>query len=665
MSEISIRHNPRPSFKAAVFLLLLLSTLFSLWWINRAIHSSPNLLTNPDFEARLSGWEVFEAGGTAEPKPAIDDAGNTVLAMRVPYSDTETWVAAKKRIDGDIIPLQGYNLTVNYRLPHQGQSPARVVLRVAQLDQAGDLVRQDEISDPNPLATRLDDNGELTWSTLKHSFVTDRQTRAVEIYIALVGHQATVVEVDHLAFAPVSDTTWPGQARTGLAILFINLLLGGAISYARRVDFAAHPFLRRAGKWGAIVAVNVIVFFVLAELVALGIYFFRDGVLFYTHKRNYQPIGVAEENRQSGNELPDNLTSRRFHPFFGFVVKPGIDERFNNYGFISPYDYPYVKNDENEFIIAVFGGSVAEIFSQNENRERFIQNLKQNDFFKSKEIIILNFAAGAYKQPQQLMVLSYFLSIGQEFDMVINIDGFNEASMSYINYQDGVDVSMPVSYIMLPLVNLTNQTTPSPKTIETLARINRDRARLNNLARTINGNYLASVNFILEQYHTFIHNRYSQELATLEQVEPDTFSSLIYVNPADNPMDEATVFERIAQNWANSSIIMNQILTGRGIPYFHFLQPNQYYSQKIFSQEEARIALNPNQISKAGVEKVYPRMVEKFDTLRQGGVNFHSGLDIFNDETEAVYGDDCCHYNSLGNKILADFIARAILEEQP
>ncbi len=659
MQLISTPH--RIASKIALLLLIGVGLLILWWWINRTIYTSPNLLPNPDFEAELSGWEIFKAEGTVDLRPAVDDANHTVLAMSIPRSDLETWVAIKTKID-DIVPLQGYSLTTNYRLPHQGRSSAKVVLRVVQFDQAGQLITQDEISDPNPLVTTLDDKGQPAWSSLTHSFVVDERAETIEIYIALFGNQATVVEIDQPTFVLETNSSWLNKVGAGIIVLLIFLFLVVLANYARRWDFARSS-TKLAQKWAAVVVVNLVVFLILAELMALGIYFFREGGLFYTRQKKYELIGVIAETEEASNELSDNLTSRRFHPFFGFVVKPGIDRRFNNYGFISPYDYPYLKKSENEYLIGIFGGSVAEIFSQNENRDRFIQKLKRNDFFKDKEIVILNFAAGAYKQPQQLLVLNYFLSIGQDFDMVINIDGFNEASMSYINYQDGVDISMPVSYIMLPLANLTNQTTPSPKTIESLAKINRYRTSLNNLAQKINNNHIAFVGFILEQYYAFLLNKYRAELATLEQIKSDTFTSLIHINPGEQKLDEDILFERIAQNWANSSIIMNDVLTRRGISYFHFLQPNQYYSKKRFTDEEARIALNPDQISKVGVEKIYPILAEKAATLRENGVNFYSGLDIFDDELEAVYGDDCCHYNALGNEILANFIARTILEE--
>ncbi len=649
-----------PNSSKISFLVLISAALLlaGLWWVDQAGQNRTNLLVNPDFEEGLVGWEPVEAGDSLALKPAVDDPGNTVLAMSIPSSDDQSWVAVKHRLD-HLTPDQPYRLTVNYRLPHEGQTLAKVILRVVQLDQAGNPIEQDEISDPNLLSTGLDDDQRLAWSSLTHRLVPHRQTAVVEIYIALFGRQATQIELDYLALEAEEQPGWIRVARVGLILLLITLLLGTAIGYLRQSESAAARLVR---KWGTVAAVNIIIFLILAELAGLGIYFGRNGSLFYTHKKQYELIGAGEEKVQPANDLAENLTARRFHPFFGFVVQPGADERFNNYGFISPYDYPYLKSSDEQFIIGVFGGSVAQIFTEEETRTKFIQSLKNDPFFEEKEIVVLNFAAGAYKQPQQLIVLSYFLSIGQQFDMVINIDGFNEVAMSYINYQNGVDTSMPVSFIMLPLMNLTNRTTPSPETIESLARINTLRARLNRLARTLDNNQSAFINFILEQYYAFTLERYRAELAALEQAKSNVATSLIYVNPVEKKLDETSLFENVAQTWANASIMMSQISDSQAIPYFHFLQPNQYYSGKEFSQEEAKIAINPNQVYRTGAEKGYPFLVEQADTLTQNGVNFHNGLDIYNNETAAVYGDDCCHYNELGNQILAEFIAGTILK---
>ena len=128
----------------------------------------------------------------------------------------------------------------------------------------------------------------------------------------------------------------------------------------------------------------------------------------------------------------------------------------NNFGFASTHNYPFMKTSPNQFVIGMFGGSVGAWFCQ-VGAHRLVEDLKANTFFKAREIVPLCLSHEGYKQPQQLLVLSYFLSIGQTFDLVLNIDGFNEVTLSSFNNQRGLDISMPSAMHLDPLVNLVTR----------------------------------------------------------------------------------------------------------------------------------------------------------------------------------------------------------------
>ena len=89
--------------------------------------------------------------------------------------------------------------------------------------------------------------------------------------------------------------------------------------------------------------------------------------------------------------------------------------------------------------------------------ERLLADLRQHEFFKARTLVPLCMAHEGYKQPQQLLVLAYFLSIGQPFDLVINIDGFNEVALSPLNNQQNLDISMPSASHLIPLDQLDRQ----------------------------------------------------------------------------------------------------------------------------------------------------------------------------------------------------------------
>jgi hypothetical protein len=110
-------------------------------------------------------------------------------------------------------------------------------------------------------------------------------------------------------------------------------------------------------------------------------------------------------------------------------------------------------------------------------------------------------------------------------------------------------------------------------------------------------------------------------------------------------------------------MLMNALLEARGVPYFDFLQPNQYYSQKTFSPEEAKLALTDETPFKRGVENGYPALERELASRApaNGRLKLANATRIFDNEPAPIYADNCCHYNARGNEMLADFIAATIL----
>jgi len=250
--------------------------------------------------------------------------------------------------------------------------------------------------------------------------------------------------------------------------------------------------------------------------------------------------------------------------------------------------------------------------------------------------------------------------------MVINIDGFNEVAFGYRNYQRHVDVSMPQINIMEGLINLSDQTTLTPEKLNSLARINQYKTKLNELAAAINDTQVASLSLVLEQYYTVVLHKYEEELHRFNELDTNlSQTSLLFIKPDETVLEDSALFGNIAETWAKSSIMMSQTLHDSNIAYYHFLQPNQHYSNKIFSEEEATRALERDQPYYSTLVGLgYPALVDKIDMLKENKVNSYNGIPIFDDKSEIVYIDNCCHYNQLGNEILADFIANSILESE-
>src|SRR5256885_10585994 len=96
---------------------------------------------------------------------------------------------------------------------------------------------------------------------------------------------------------------------------------------------------------------------------------------------------------------------------------------------------------------------------------------------------------------------------------------------------------------------------------------------------------------------------------------------------------------------------MNDLLAARKIPYFEFIQPNQYYpTNRQFSADEKKIAFDEKSQYKEGTIKGYPKLLAKVSSLQARGVKVFNAVNLFDETRDPVYSDVCCHYNDVGNR---------------
>jgi len=437
------------------------------------------------------------------------------------------------------------------------------------------------------------------------------------------------------------------------------------------------PVIKQVKPWVTVGLVNLVLLFVLTEAVLfLLIWITEKRIIYFSPKRvgNHPESFVLTKLSQKKSNNESILV--RFHPFFGYVLKPGVYNhensglKVNNYGFFSPYNYPYTKTHSNQVIIGIFGGSVASDFSVNETIDpshprTLIQKLQSLPQFKNKEIIVLNFANGGYKQPQQLLILSYFLSIGQEFDLVINIDGFNELALSSLNNQAKLDFSMPSFQHFQPLTSLVNADLSA---IVSIGDIIKNKQKLTQVNQQLNQCKLAFCYGINQLRIKHLSKTYQQQVSDFDQRQIQKKStaghsekSLIALSKTSEALANTVAVNQAVNNWFESSLMMSHLLSMRQIPYFHVIQPNQHYpTERIFpSAEKQMIQESPYH---QDARKSYPVLISKAEQMQKYGINLFNAVKILDETSETVYRDSCCHYNQLGQDILTDYVAQSIIK---
>ncbi len=418
--------------------------------------------------------------------------------------------------------------------------------------------------------------------------------------------------------------------------------------------------MKRTLRITTILLCNLILLALLVEAVGLVVFYRAEGTLFYTRPTEMAPAEMEDPGDQVWSEY-------RFQPYWGFSTKPNrkrVKGKYtNNYGFRFEVDYPLARQDHRQVIIGVFGGSVGAQFTVF-GGDRFKEVLSADQRFAGRDLVLLNFAGGGYKQPQQLQILAYFLSQGQHFDLVLNIDGFNEVALSPFNRGSGIALAMPSSLHMLPLINLLDHSTLTTERLLSLYRIHRLKDRQRAVSVRLQDTHSAGLHLVLNVWNKNLQARYSWEVNRFQSLETDgTATSLMGIAALEKQVtDPDTMFECLSTGWAESSLLMHQLLSARGIPYLHFLQPNQYFTERVFTVDQAAVAIRKDSPVRGNATRGYSDLKAKGSWLVSQGVPFHDATGIFDDEPAAVYEDNCCHYNQLGNEMLAEFIARRVLE---
>lgn len=422
----------------------------------------------------------------------------------------------------------------------------------------------------------------------------------------------------------------------------------------------------------SLIAVNLALTFLCIEGLSLAFYFINHKTFFYTRDKSKEPI--VTELERTGVRLDESIIER-LHPFFGYVMKQGaftkkeFGLKVNSQGFLSIYDYPFIKQKENQYIIGIFGGSVAHNFVNDEYVTKgFSEKLKKFPEFANREIIVLSFASGGYKQPQQLLILNYFLALGQKFDMIINIDGFNEVALSNLNNKAQVELGMPSVQHIQPLTGLANNSLSS-EVMSSIIKITETKKQLGETINKLDSCKLALCYTITSLHLKQLVESYQKQVIGYDQKVKnsnmkDDKNNIVYIPKAKSVLDDAKAIEKMVATWSESSLMMKQLSAKRKIQYFHFIQPNQYYlTKRVFTEEEKRLYLNPNSPYSDAVKRGYPLLLSKAEDLRKLQLNIFSATNVLDDAKETVYQDACCHYNEIGDDLLGSYISNSIIQE--
>ncbi len=366
-----------------------------------------------------------------------------------------------------------------------------------------------------------------------------------------------------------------------------------------------------------------------------------------------EPAASAASEAQADAAVPDQPVI--LHPFFGFVINPAA-KGVNELGFFR--DNPLTRRSPDKRSIIFFGGSVADqVFYLGQNALR--DALRDRPDFRDREIEILTTAVGGYKQPQQMLILSYLLARGADYDVVVNLDGFNEVDSSKDNAVTGINPYYPHTWKLHARLGLDTETNVLLGRVE-IAREARERSR-----EWFDRPLLRSSAFSLVLWDALDRSREAEIRDLTLRIKAALDDSELPLQVSGPPYayrDDRELFAELADFWARSSLNMARLCEQHDIAYVHLLQPNQYVpGSKTFTEEEREIAYDEEYTGPERIPVAYPMLIERGRELRAAhGVNFVDLTRIYSQETGTIYNDFCCHVNQRGAELMALKIAEAI-----
>lgn len=375
------------------------------------------------------------------------------------------------------------------------------------------------------------------------------------------------------------------------------------------------------------------------------------------------PRGAASQDGPADLKTPASIDYYAIHPFLGFVADPASTQGpvRDASGALEVTDLGFFRRTKSEtrdasklIRVAVFGGSAAFLFGFG-SADRFQQLLAAGGDGEEREFAVETYAIPGYKQPQQLYALEYLLLMGKRFDVVLNLDGFNEIALGPTeNVPQGTAAIYPRSWGHLV------QQVPSPMVLAVAARLVVLREVRRAAASALSVPVVDSSSTAALVWYA-IDRMVSPPIRDAETAMVNTANGAAgyaSTGPPATQEDGDRALVDLVTIWKNSSLLMEQVCLANHIAYIHALQPNQYLpGSKPMGAVERAAAFREDSSYRHLVEAGYPQMIAAGDELRKLGVNFIDLTGAFTEISDQIYVDDFCHVNPRGNQILAERLA--------
>lgn len=354
---------------------------------------------------------------------------------------------------------------------------------------------------------------------------------------------------------------------------------------------------------------------------------------------------------EPGDEAPGREELRALSPYYGWESPQSQQALLDQAAFFRGPERAKV------FSVLVLGGSVGEHLGRAVRREDAMTPvLAKLAKVNGREVQLLFWARGSFKQPQQEMLCSYLFALGIVPDAVVEVDGFNEVALGNDNAKRGVHPLLP----HWPMWGrLASGRTFGPEALHELGTMSAMRTRIAELQDDDSACASSAVlGTLWRRRAEAMHARFvaAQERFVAALGRGDAGST---DDPARGPTFTGDALAECVRGWEASSRSMQALCASRGVAYLHVLQPTMHDagSKPLTDDEKARGKADASWIE--GAKLGYPMLRDAGARLAASGVAFADLSRLFEDERETAYVD-CCHFRGPSMQRFAKRIAEEL-----
>jgi hypothetical protein len=276
--------------------------------------------------------------------------------------------------------------------------------------------------------------------------------------------------------------------------------------------------------------------------------------------------------------------------------------------------------------------------------------------------VVLNFAQEGMKQPHIFQALNYFYAIGQEFDVVMVMNGFNELYYARRSRQSDWSFVAPTIDQTLPLFHILNESATNVFNADGFYDLLSLKEDKNYYQYKRDSTKSAFLYFIYSAFLLRAESAFVKAYDQFTPKKPKLQSHEVFIDggPRIPDEDEDSEFGYAVRTWERTALASRSLVEGLlGGVFIQALVPSLYAQPGKFTEKEVKSW--PKESPGGAVRDGYPELSAAVKRIQKQNVKFVDFSKIYNGIKENPFCDIYSHLTYKGNMSLAEEFAVQIV----